>query len=337
MRRRLVSILKIALISLLFAGMVAYLVVEYYFNVSSNAVLWSVRSSSAPLEVRMGDDAWVPLQGKARLDLNGALRERYREPGLVWRSLRVRRPARRLGQWAQKLFGAEVNVIEIKPEEFVFSTSFRPDFERTTARERLDSENLWFCVTANFQYPSGKPMGWVWHQGRLVHAEKLDWSGAFFVKNEKPWFGPKSLIDEVPGRIMEGSQVYPAVMKNHVVFPYVNATPERFFNGKEITYRSLAGVRRDGTVVFIASGDGGVMTVSEVSLLAQYLNVQHATLLDGGKALQYSIRTEDGPWDFKAYNTQLPFKSPELKPQISPVFIAVKKRPPPIVTERPAP
>ena len=136
---------------------------------------------------------------------------------------------------------------------------------------------------------------------------------------------------------MEGSQVYPAVMKNHVVFPYVNATPERFFNGKEITYRSLAGVRRDGTVVFIASGDGGVMTVSEVSLLAQYLNVQHATLLDGGKALQYSIRTEDGPWDFKAYNTQLPFKSPDLKPQISPVFIAVKKRPPPIVTERPAP
>jgi len=73
-------------------------------------------------------------------------------------------------------------------------------------------------------------------------------------------------------------------MKNHTVFSYVDLAPDKFFDGKKITYRSLAGTRRDGTAVFVLSGDGGVCNVSEVAELAKKLDVQHATLLDGARA-----------------------------------------------------
>ena len=117
-------------------------------------------------------------------------------------------------------------------------------------------------------------------------------------------------------------------MKNHTVFDYVFNAPDRYFNGPRITYRSLAGMRQDGEIVFVLSGDGGVMNVKEVTGIAHKLGVEHATLLGGGRALQYSVRTEDGPWHFTAFNTRVSFKHDKLDRQLSPVFIAVKRRPP---------
>jgi uncharacterized protein YigE (DUF2233 family) len=160
-----------------------------------------------------------------------------------------------------------------------------------------------------------------------------DWSGCFFVKSGKPFFGPKSLEMENPGPIQEGSQVYPAVMKNHTIFPYVELKPDEFFDGSKITYRALGGMRRDGTIVFVLSGDGGVMNVAEVSEIARKLDVQHATLLDGGRALQYSIRTADGPWHFTAFNTLLPVERKPLERQLSPVYIGVRRKAPPVVSK----
>jgi hypothetical protein len=81
----------------------------------------------------------------------------------------------------------------------------------------------------------------------------------------------------------------------------------------------------------VLSGDGGVMNVSEVTEIARKLDVQHATLLDGGRALQYSIRTETGAWHFHAFNTSLDYQHKWLERQRSPVYIGVRKRAPKIL------
>jgi hypothetical protein len=69
-----------------------------------------------------------------------------------------------------------------------------------------------------------------------------------------------------------------------------------------------------------------VMNVAEAAALAQKLNVQHATLLDGGRALQYTLRTAGGGIDFGAFNTRLDLPWRALERQQSPVFIGARPR-----------
>lgn len=301
---------------------------QKYYKLGSNIVLYAFRDSTQPLEVKT-KRGWRQVSEVTIAELGEALAERHLETDLRWCSLPVRRKAGTLLQrFANGLFGGEMNIVTISPNHFQFVTSFREHFQVTTAEERLNSDHLNFAVLANFREPNGKPLGWVYHNGEQVNRPFPTWTGVFFVKQGKPWFGPKSLVDEVPGPIEEGTQGYPSVMKNHTVFSYVDLAPDRFFDGKKITYRSLAGMRRDGTIVFVLSGDGGVCNVTEITELARKLEVQHATLLDGGRALQYSIRAGRKIYHFHAFNTQLDYGPPWLRPQKSPVYIGVKPRSP---------
>jgi hypothetical protein len=305
---------------------------EFLFNLNSNLVAVSVRDSKKPLEIRTKRGDWKPAVSLTVGDLDAALIERHRETGMVWATLKVRREGGTLANLAQRVFGAEVQIVTLSPDRFDFMTTFQPKFALTTSGERMAEGNLWFSITANFRDPKGRPMGWVYHEGRQVNVPFGDWSGCFFVKDGRPWFGPKSLLNEVPGLIQEGSQVYPSVMKNHTTFSYIDLKPDEFFDGSKISYRALGGMRKDGTIVFVLSGDGGVMNVSEVTEIARKLDVQHATLLDGGRALQYSIRTDDGPWHFHAFNNELPFTHKWLERQRSPVYIGVRRKAPMILS-----
>lgn len=324
--------LKLLLLLAVLGVLVSWIVAEVYFNLNSNLVAIGVRNSTRPLQILSKRGEWKGATALTTADISAALIERHEEPGLRWATLKVRRGGDFLAEAAQRLFGAEVHVIVIQPARFDFMTTYRPKFELTTARERMAQENLWFSITANFRDPKGKPMGWVYHEGRPVNPPFGDWSGCFFVKDGRPWFGPKSLLNEVPGLIQEGSQVYPSVMKNHTVFSYVDLKPDEYFDGSRISYRALGGMRKDGSIVFVLSGDGGVMNVSEVTEIARKLDVQHATLLDGGRALQYSIRTDDGPWHFHASNNDLDIQRKPLERQRSPVFIGVRRKAPQILT-----
>ena len=323
--------LKLLLLLALAGALLAWLAGEVFFNLNSNLVAVSVRDSKAPLQILTKRGEWKSAVALTAGDLDAALIERHRETGMRWATLKVRRAGGNLASIAQRVFGAEVQVVTLSADRFDFMTTFQPKFALTTARERMEDGNLWFAITANFRDPKGRPMGWVYHEGRQVNQPFGDWSGCFFVKDGRPWCGPKSLLNEVPGLIQEGCQVYPSVMKNHTTFSYVDLKPDEFFDGSKITYRSLAGMRQDGAIVFVLSGDGGVMNVSEVTEIARKLNVQHATLLDGGRALQYSIRTADGPWHFHAFNTELPFKHKWLERQRSPIYIGVRRKAPVII------
>ncbi len=331
-KKNLGGCLKVLLLAALAGGLGLWLFAEIYYNVGSNAVALAVRDSKEVLQVRSRKGVWRKVTSLTPGDMSQALIERHSEPGLRWSTLKVRRPAGALGSLAQGLLGAEVHVIEIIPEQFEFMTSFQPKFAVTTAAERLATDKLAFAITASFRDPAGKPLGYVWHEGRQLNPAFKEWSGCFFVKGGRPYFGPKSLLDEIPGPMEEATQGYPSVMKNHTIFSYVDLKPDQFFDGSKITYRSLAGMRKDGTIVFILSGDGGVMNVSEAAELARKLDLQHATLLDGGRALQYSLMTEDGPWHFTALNTRLNFKHRWLEAQRSPVYIGVRRRAPQIIT-----
>ncbi len=323
--------LKLLLLLALAGALLAWLAGEVFFNLNSNLVAISVRDSKQPLQILTKRGEWKPASALTAGDLDASLIERHRETGMRWATLKVRRQGGTLASIAQRVFGAEVQIVTLSPDRFDFMTTYQPKFALTTARERMADGNFWFTITANFRDPQGRPMGWVYHEGRQVNSPFGDWSGCFFVKDGRPWCGPKSLLNEVPGLIQEGCQVYPSVMKNHTTFSYVDLKPDSFFDGSKISYRSLVGMRSDGTIVFVLSGDGGVMNVSEVTEIARKLNVQHATLLDGGRALQYSIRTDDGPWHFHALNTELPFKHKWLERQRSPVYIGVRRKAPVII------
>lgn len=323
--------LKKLLLLALICGLPLWLVAEYFLNLNSNLVAVAVRNSTQGLQVLTKRGEWRAPTSMTPGDFAAAMIERHEEPGMRWSTLKVRRPGGMLANLAQRAFGAEVHVITLSPEKFDFMTTFRPKFALTTARERMSDGNFWFTITANFRDPKGRPMGWVYHDGRQVNQPFGDWSGCFFVKDGRPWFGPKSLLNDVPGLIQEGTQVYPSVMKHHTIFSYVELKPDEHFDGTKISYRSLGGMREDGTIVFVLSGDGGVMNVSEVTEIARKIDVQHATLLDGGRALQYSIRTDDGPWHFHAFNTDLPIQYKVLERQRSPVYIGVRRKAPVIL------
>lgn len=323
--------LKKLLLLALICGLPLWLVAEYFLNLNSNLVAVAVRNSTQSLQILTKRGEWKTPTAMTPGDFAAAMIERHEEPGMRWSTLKVRRPGGMLANMAQRAFGAEVHVITLSPEQFDFMTTFRPKFALTTARERMSDGNFWFTITANFRDPKGRPMGWVYHDGRQVNQPFGDWSGCFFVKDGRPWFGPKSLLNDVPGLIDEGTQVYPSVMKHHTIFSYVELKPDEHFDGTKISYRSLGGMREDGTIVFVLSGDGGVMNVSEVTEIARKIDVQHATLLDGGRALQYSIRTDDGPWHFHAFNTDLPIQYKVLERQRSPVYIGVRRKAPVIL------
>ena len=305
---------------------VLFIIGQTFYNLGSNLVLLAFKDSHSPLEVRTRH-GWRLIAEANVAEIGEALVERHAEPEFRWSSLPVRRRATTFFQgFVNTVFGAEMNIVSISPNRFQFVTSFQSSFASTTAKERLNTDGLTFSIIANFHDPQGRPLGFVVHNGLQVNPAFKNWSGVFFVKEGRPYFGPKSLVAEVPGDIEEGTQGYPSVMKDHTVFNYVDQAPDRFFDGKKITYRSLAGTRRDGTVVFVLSGDGGALNVTEVTEIAKKLAVQHATLLDGGRALQYSIRTDGGQWHFAAFNTMLDFGPRFMRPQKSPVFIGVKPR-----------
>lgn len=307
-------------------ALVLFFIGQVYYNLDSNLMLYAFKNSTAPLEVKTRR-GWRLVSEVTMAELGEAMVEQHVEPDLRWCSLPVRRQAKTpLQGLISGVFSSEMNIITVSPNRFRFLTSYRDGFQGTTAKERLYTDDLSFSLLANFREPNGRPLGWVYHQGQQVNRPFPVWTGVFFVKQGRPWFGPKSLLDEVPGPIEEGTQGYPSVMKNHTVFSYVDLAPDKFFDGKKITYRSLAGTRRDGTAVFVLSGDGGICNVAEITELARKLDVQHATLLDGGRALQYSIRTGGSSYHFSAFNTQLDFGPRWMRPQRSPVYIGVKPR-----------
>lgn len=312
---------------LLVTAVIGLQVLNRHLNLAGNVVAQRAANHPHPLRVLGADGQWADIHSMSARSAAAALRPLYHRNGMrVDHWLVSREPTGRIDRALNTLVRQEILCIQLSPLDFEFETTFLPGFEGTTAAERLDTGGHQFTLTANFHDPDGRPLGWVVNQGAEVNPMFPAWSGFFFVKDGRPWFGPRSLLEETAGTLTEAFQVYPSLMKNHTVFSYVDLQPDRFFDGRRITHRSLAGVRRDGTVVFILSGTGGVLNVAEAARLAHLANLQHATLLDGGRALQYSIRDGRFHHRFHAFNTELDWLPDRLSPVRPPVFLAATRR-----------
>ena len=155
--------LKLLLLLALAGALLSWLAGEVFFNLNSNLVAVSVRDSKAPLQILTKRGDWKPAAALTAGDLDAALIERHRETGMRWATLKVRRTGGTLASIAQRVFGAEVQVVTLSADRFDFMTTFQPKFALTTARERMTDGNLWFSIIANFRDPKGRPMGRVYH------------------------------------------------------------------------------------------------------------------------------------------------------------------------------
>ena len=80
----------------------------------------------------------------------------------------------------------------------------------------------------------------------------------------------------------------------------VNSALMNRTHAKEPTYRSLIGVDRKGTLIFMASGRGCLVTISEIISRGHGLGLQEAILPDAGSSVDYKFSDGDREVEMKA-------------------------------------
>lgn len=334
--------LGLSALVLIIVGIV-FLVCDHHYNLRSNLVYVEFNSSyNKPLQIKVPGKGWEKLDDLNGPDIQKAAKLQFNKQGYRWRTIRIRRTANFFRERAINLVSpCEVHVIEFDPEHFTIKTAFdrmeTGRFRDLTAKEvkrKLVPDSVFAINASYFEYKKGgavNPMGMIVSDGEQIIPRRPAWSGFFFVKDNQPWFGPTSLFEETPGELTEALQGYPSVMKDGTIFSYLNTTKSsgklnRFFNGKELTFRSLAAVKKDGTIMFVVSGQGGLLNMGETCKLAHALEAEHATLLDGGRALQYEFRRGGHRQSFHAFNNTLEHEG-KFAPVRPPVYLVVTPRP----------
>lgn len=303
---------------------------EQEFNLRSNLMLYLIRDTELDLLLyaeSKGD--WESVFSITEEDIHKDLDTLFDAEGLLHYQLPIHRASE---DWrvstVNVLLNSHLNILEFDPAYFRFESAFEPDFRLTTASEIAKSNDYSFCINANYFDENDRPLGAVIHQGERYNNFFPNWSGLFFVKNGKPYFGPKSLLDQVGGEASELLQTYPSIMKDHLVFDYVHLKSNPYFDGNTKTYRSLAGMRKNGHIVWIVSAEGGILDVRELASLAEKLGLQHATLFDGGSSLQYRLSYHGHRISFHALSERysLSFLVPQLGVVHPPVYLGVSPR-----------
>lgn len=314
-------------------------ILDDLFSLRSNLSYLEFRNSRDSLQIQSADDSWNELALVTSGELEGTLSNRQRKSGagFRWSTLRVRRPARKLRESAINLAcPGEVHLIEVDPQKFDFFPWFerKPDgrFLPRTFRDALGSDSagdgIRFAINASYYGRDGQPLGWIVRDGREIRSQWKQWSGFFFVKDGQPRFGPRSSLEATPGVLTQATQGYPSVMRDGKVWKYVSENRDRFFNGSELTFRSLAGVGADGRIMLIVSGRGGLLDMAEITEIARLAGVRDATLLDGGRALQYGLAGMGKSRSFHAFNNTVSEKwvPSRLAPEKPPVFLVIRQR-----------
>jgi hypothetical protein len=215
--------------------------------------------------------------------------------------------------------------------EFSLSADVKNNLRPITSSEAIKNKN--FSLNTNF-YGEGA-IGGVIIDGVQFKGENASSKGFFKVINGKPVAGPKSIFEEVKGSVSHSCQAHPSVMKNGVLFHYILSEELPYKKvWKKKTYRNLIGNLSNGNLVAVLSNNGGLVSVKEISQIAQKYGVINASLFDGGGALQYEYDNDDFSVSFSAMNNQFDFgqridrfflsRAHIRFPAKSPVFMTVK-------------
>jgi len=130
-------------------------------------------------------------------------------------------------------------------------------------------------------------------------------SGYFKVINGKAVAGPKSLFQNIQGKVDFSCQAHPSVMKNGRIWEYIISESKNKDYWQQKTYRSLVGTKSNGNLCFLISSNGGLVSIKEMSLIAKQQGIKTATMLDAGAALQYSILIDSKSYSFSSWNNKL--------------------------------
>ncbi len=173
----------------------------------------------------------------------------------------------------------------------------------TTARKQI-REGYNFSINSSFYDKQFNYRGEVTVKGKK-HGRTSGSSGYFKVIGGKAFVGPKSLFENKAGKVDYSCQAHPSVMKNGTIWHYILNMDRGAAYLKSRTYRSLSGMDKDGQIVFIVSGNGGLINIKEAALIAKENGIQTATMLDAGAALQYSFKNKDFRLHFSSLNNQI--------------------------------
>jgi uncharacterized protein YigE (DUF2233 family) len=298
------------------------------FNFKSNITYLIFRNSDEPLYVRF-EGKKIPLQDIKSEVLQQAQKSIHSSEGVEVKQITIERKPENILQTVCNVLNPSIlYVVEFSPNLFRFFTAYEPDFAPSTAAKIAQKQQLNFCINANFYSLDYKPIGWIVSQGEELNPERNDWTGYFFVKNNQPYFGSVALLQEVKGKVTEAAQCYPSIIKNYQIFDYLKLKDNRFFSAGKLSYRSLAGMKKNGNIIFVVSGNGAILNIKEMTLFARCLDIKHATLFDGGRALQYYLSVPNFELSFHAFSGSFGLSklSRTLRPARSPIFIGATKK-----------
>lgn len=192
---------------------------------------------------------------------------------------------------AKKLFIFEFNM----KNEFGLCADVENDCQPMNCMEAKNRSNSNFVLNTSFYGLDSKGLNEIIIDKKNYGGRNATATGFFKVIDGKPFAGPKSIFTSNKGTISHSCQAFPSVMKDGIIFNYIESEiPPSKVSWKMKTYRNLIGTKANGNLVCIVSNEGGLISVKEISQIAKIYGVEHATLFDGGSALQYSF--DDGDW-----------------------------------------
>jgi hypothetical protein len=246
------------------------------------------------------DGEWVLIHNADRIDVN----EVYSNPSVVVQRIDIKRNQKGiLGRALNLVVSQKVNVFIFKPTNaFYLVADPNNGFAPLTVSEANTRKESSFLINASFYDPSNRALGEVIYCSKQYQTKSSS-SGYFKVIDGVPHAGPRSVFDNYSNTPQYSCQAHPSTMKDGVIFQYI--LDNSFAKWRQRTYRNLVGEKADGSIVCIASGNGGLLDVREISQLAKLLGVKHATLFDAGIALQYAFNSPGYSMEFSAFNNLL--------------------------------
>lgn len=243
---------------------------------------------------------WVLIQNATQLDAE----EVYSNPKVVIQKVRIKRnQSSVIGRALNWVITQEVNVFTFNPNSsFYLVANPNENFNPLTVAEAQERKSSNFLINASFYDPSNQALGEVIYCSKQ-YQRKSSSSGYFKVIDGIPHAGPKSIFDQYNNPPSYSCQAHPSTMKDGVIFEYI--LNNSFAKWRNRTYRNLVGEKPDGSIVFIASGKGGLLDVREITQIAKLLGLRHATLFDAGVALQYAYQSNGYAMEFSAFNNML--------------------------------
>lgn len=254
---------------------------------------------TATLQIK-SEGQWNDINEANTIDLVAL----YSNPNVSIQQIKIKRNQTTLaGRALNLIYTQKVNVFTFKSSnEFYLVADPNSDFSPLRVAEAQERKRSNFLINASFYDPSNQALGEVIYCSKQYQS-KSNSSGYFKVIDGIPHAGPRSIFDNYHNPPQYSCQAHPSTMKDGIIFQYI--LDNSFNKWRQRTYRNLIGEKEDGSIVFIASGNGGLLDVREISQLAKLVGVKHATLFDAGVALQYAFECPGYSMEFSAFNNQL--------------------------------